>query len=516
MRIRLILTVLLIVNVVSAQFLPSRDGWYFENWGESGDFCIGSCDFTWDMFRTTYLGVNPTHDCVEAPLDCAFYEIFKGCAAQGNCGGMSLLALALYKYGGYMGFCSPASFYTGELSPDREDLHRAINIMQARQFSSEGIRNFMDKLNSNDINNANTMFNEVRAALANGDFPIISLANTWDGGDAHTLIPYAVSPDGATPKIVYLWDSNFPFDDHPTRYTDNIDNRLIINDAFDWSYTSGSHVYTGADNGWCFCIPMSKVMRKRWHPLTVEMVTEALCEVFVSAGAAVSQITDDNGKVFYKTEKPVQSRLSDCEMQSGKRIPSFIRWPHFGQARNTAPYELYFQNRSVKDTSGLTFSITGKNYRCCVIFNGSVIELEGTSSATGKDVVRFSRIGMPDQAIRVETQAESRLITAKISQKRYRQGTSKEIVVEKVTARKNMPFRIETVQDLEAVSVIPEKEKLSFSVRLATKKPGTSVQNRTITNCSVNSNERLVVIPESWNTLKQGNIQQVKLPGAIN
>ena len=80
---------------ITSEFDPARDGWYFENWGEDSHF-IDSSDFSWDLFRQSYQGINPAHDCVEAPLDCAFYELFKNCAGQGNCGGMSILGLALF------------------------------------------------------------------------------------------------------------------------------------------------------------------------------------------------------------------------------------------------------------------------------------------------------------------------------------------------------------------------------------------------------------------------------------
>src|SRR2546421_380588 len=130
---------------ITSEFDPVVNGFYFENWGEANDF-------SWDLYTRTYLAINPTQDCVEVPLDCAFYEIFKSCASNGNCGGMSMLALALYKFGGFLGFCSPANFYTGDIvgvgssgnytGPDRTDLHQAINIMQARQFSAPGIQNF--------------------------------------------------------------------------------------------------------------------------------------------------------------------------------------------------------------------------------------------------------------------------------------------------------------------------------------------------------------------------------------
>jgi hypothetical protein len=137
---------------ITDTFDPDRNGWIFENWGETSEL-------SWDLFRRTYIGINPTHDCVEAPLDCAFYEIFKNCAAGGNCGGMSLLALAMFKHGGWMGFCGPANFYSGVNQPDRTDLYEAINILQSRQFSASGIENFMDVVDSGNLNNAISAYN---------------------------------------------------------------------------------------------------------------------------------------------------------------------------------------------------------------------------------------------------------------------------------------------------------------------------------------------------------------------
>jgi len=202
------------------------------------------------IFRQTYLGINPTHDCLQAPLDCAFDEVFKNCAQNGNCGGMSLLALAVYKYGGNMGFCSPAKFYTGRQSPDREDLHRAINILQARQFSTAGIENIMDIIDTDAINDANTVFPAVEQALANCDYPLLSIANDYVGQYAYTVIPYKTEifpsgnrnygyPPGA--KVMYIWDSNFPYDDNVSRYNSGSRaNRLVIKSATNWSYTSGT------------------------------------------------------------------------------------------------------------------------------------------------------------------------------------------------------------------------------------------------------------------------------------
>ena len=149
-----------------------------------------------------------------------------------------------------MGFCSPAKFYTGRQSPDREDLHRAINILQARQFSTAGIENIMDIIDTDAINDANTVFPAVEQALANCDYPLLSIANDYVGQYAYTVIPYKTEifpsgnrnygyPPGA--KVMYIWDSNFPYDDNVSRYNSGSRaNRLVIKSATNWSYTSGT------------------------------------------------------------------------------------------------------------------------------------------------------------------------------------------------------------------------------------------------------------------------------------
>ena len=145
------------------EFNPRRDGWSFVNWGEANDF-------TWDLYRRTYLAINPTNDPIESPLDVAFFQIFKSCASNGNCGGMAMLALALFKYGGYMGFCSPPNFYapandTDHKAPARQDLHEAINIMQARQFSAPGIRNFLDVVKAGQLNDGVAAWHRIQSGL---------------------------------------------------------------------------------------------------------------------------------------------------------------------------------------------------------------------------------------------------------------------------------------------------------------------------------------------------------------
>jgi hypothetical protein len=378
-------------------FNPDRNGWIFENWGESSDF-------SWELFRRTYIGINPTQDCVEAPLDCAFYEIFKNCAAGGNCGGMSLLALSMFKHGGWMGFCGPANFYSGVAQPDRTDLYEAINILQARQFSASGIENFMDVVDSGNLNNAITAYNTVRSHLGSGDYCVLSIANDALGEEAHTIIPYAATQIGGT-RFIYVWDPNSPYDDYGPSHYDTDLNRIVINSATDWEYVqrdgyTGTKTYKGQPTGWCFAVPMSKVLRKARHPLALDMVLDGLMALFVSGPGAVSQVGDDEGRRLYKTDAAVHTSRGAFETDPARRLPGIARWPWYANNGGGPPGELYFL-RGPTARRNLKITLSGQKPRMLHVSADSMIELEASTSGNSKDVIKLAGFGTANQGIRL-------------------------------------------------------------------------------------------------------------------
>jgi hypothetical protein len=384
---------------ITDTFDPDRNGWIFENWGESSEF-------SWDLFRRTYIGINPSHDCVAAPLDCAFYEIFKNCASGGNCGGMSLLALAMFKHGGWMGFCGPANFYSGVAQPDRTDLYQAINILQARQFSASGIENFIDVVDSGNLNNAITAYNTVRSHLGNGDYCVLSIANDAVGEEAHTIIPYATQQVGGT-KYIYVWDPNSPYDDYGPSHYDAGLNRMVINSATDWQYVqrdgyTGTRTYNGHPTGWCFAVPMSKVLRKARHPLALDMVMEGLIALFVSGPGAVSQVEDEEGRRLYKTDAALHTSRGALETDPARRLPGIARWPWYAGNGNGPPGELYFLRGSATRRR-LKITLSGKKPRLMHVGADSLIELEATGSAESRDIIELAGIGTANQGIRVSS-----------------------------------------------------------------------------------------------------------------
>lgn len=389
------------------EFNPRRDGWFFENWGEA-------TDFDWDLYRRSYLAINPTNDPVSAPLDVAFFQIFKSCAANGNCGGMSMLGLALFKYGGYLGYGSPANFYTGAGNgPDRSDLHQAINIMQARQFSAAGIRNFLDVVKAGQLNDGFAAFDRIRSGLASGDYCMLSLSNGIFGDAAHTIIPYRADIVGSS-RVLHVWDPNRPYDAFSQHY-DGDHNKIVINGPTSWSYDqnagglfSGGHLYDGSKNGWFFAIPTSLEIHKGRQPISAGFILTGLTTLFVSGvGAAVTQIEDDEGRRLYTSDRKHRNR-GDLETSSERRLTGVAPWPWPGGLPGDLPGELFFIERP-PGSSPLNVSVRGDEYHLVHLSSGHLTELTaGRTGSSAKDSIRLEGSADDAQSIVVSSRAARR------------------------------------------------------------------------------------------------------------
>ena len=487
---------------LAEEFDPATDGWYFSNWTEESPNCVGSCDFSWDLYRQTYLGINPTHDCVEAPLDCLYYKIFKNCAEGGNCGGISLLALALFKYGGYMGFCSPANFYAGTVGPDRDDLHQAINILQARQFSAAGVENFLDLVSAGALNNAERAFEEVKECLAKGDYPVLSIANSFYGADAHTVIPYRVeeNPSGYPPgtKIMYIWDSNHPYDEDPDHYADwNPANRLVISGMYNWTYTSGSTAYSGSgwDAAWCFCIPMSKVLHKSRQPMALDLVFDALLTVFISgpSGTAIVQIADDEGQRLFKPANDQDPSEREWEADESVRLQGVFRWP-WGESEKTSTPELFFIRRPEDDSSPLTFTISGSRYKTLFSIAGNVIQIDAESGVSATDILRFSGTAS-NLSLEITTLGEEREFSIRCLRTEENSADWGSFDIAHLVVEPGAPVTITALGNLRALEVSSPDREVHFDLAV-TQKVDEMVITRSFEELMTTAGRSLRIAPE--------------------
>jgi len=460
---------------LTVEFDPNVHGWFFGNWGEA-------TEFTWDLYRDTYLGINPTQNPVQAPLDAAFFEIFKNCAQKGNCGGMSLLALALFKYGGYMGFCSPASFYTGGSDgPDRADLHRAINIFQARQFSVSGIENFIDMVDEGNLNNAVAAYNRIQECLGRGDYAVLSIAKGLFGDDAHTVIPYKCYTSGGT-RYLEIWDSNYPADDYPTHYG-SANARMVINGPTDWIYypnpgVTGSTPYQGSDNGWCFAIPMSTVLPKDRQPFTLDFAFDALQTAFISGpGAAVSQISDDRGHQFYATSSAVHLNRGEIETDPAKRLRGVARWPWYANAgaQQEQPGELYFI-RGAASRSDLNFTVNGSKYKFVHFHGRHMLELTVSSDRRVRDAIKISPPvhGLP-RTIQLKPLGGQRVVSLRALRAEDEMGAWRSVEIKKARLTQ-AALRVDRHGELDNAQVTGLGRNVEFSALLQERK------NRRITS----------------------------------
>lgn len=245
------------------------------------------------------------------------------------------------------------------------------------------------------MNNAEAAYARIEEGLGSNNYCVLSVANGIFGDSAHTLIPYNCYTSGGT-KYLELWDSNFPADDNPGHYG-GANCRMVINSPTDWEYfpnpaaaDPSPYPYRGSNMGWCFAIPMSLILIKDRHPMTLDMVFDALQTVFISGnGAAISQISDEEGHSFYKTEKSVHLERGDIETDPSRRLNGVLRWPWFNLSGGTPPGELFFI-RGAASRSPLKFTVSGQDYAFTHFKGRTLVALEGHARKRLKDTIRIT------------------------------------------------------------------------------------------------------------------------------
>jgi len=494
-------------------FDPTIESWSFNNWTETNDF-------SWDLMRRTYLAINPTEDPVAAPLDYTWYQIYKSVGSQGNCFGMSMLGSALHKFGGFMGFCAPASFYTGpygnvtHTGPDRPDLHAAINVMHGRQFSAAGVRDFLDRVKQGQLNDGYAAFERIASGLGSGDYALISLSNGVFGKEGHVLIPYRADDLGST-KVIHLWDPVRPYIGYQDFYDDD-HNLLVITSPSSWHYdqnygtgpgaVTDGHAFDGSNLGWCFAIPMSLDLHKGRQPLSVGFAATEITFLFASGtGAAVTQIEDDDGRRLYGRDR-IHSSYADFESSPANALEGVARWPWFGAgAAGSIPGDLYLIERP-RGSSPLTVTVRGSSYRLVQARAGHLIEIEATAAAPARDRIRVEDFRGANQAVELRT--DSALRTVRVRQLRTENdlGHWRAVAVHKVRLEKGRT-RIAASAGIGGVEVAAQKKRHPFHVELQRYR-GTRLASRDLGRHFVEAGESLAFRPENWDAIEETPVER--------
>lgn len=492
---------------IGDEFDPLKNGWSFHNWDDAS--------LSWDIYRRAYLAINPTQDPVAAPLDCLFYEAFEICAKHGNCGGLAMLGLALYKYGGYMGFCGPASFYTGSESngsgPDSADLHQAINVMQARQFSAPGIQNFLDVVKAGQLNDAEAAYARIQSGLGSGDYSILSLSNGLFGDAAHTIIPYRVEEPTPGTKVIHVWDSDRPYNEIYADFYEQDMNKVTFTSPTAWTYDqNGPHfgdsgvLYSGSNNGWFFSIPISLELHKARQPVSVGFAIEGLTFLLVSGVGAVTQIEDDTGRRFYRSNR-VHRHVAEIETDDERRLDGVARWPWFGARRGDVLPELFFLQRSV-GSPPLTITVRGANYRLRHAQSGHLLEVETTARAAARDRFRIEGFAGDSQALEIQTDGERRPFEIHQLRADGAAGDWRSIRIRNARITKS-DLRIQTHGRLEAVEVSSRNGRKEFDLEFRQCR-SKKLADRSAGRHRVAAGKAVRLAPADWNALKTTDIDR--------
>jgi hypothetical protein len=502
---------------VLTPFDPTKESWSFSNWKDA--------TYSWDLYRRTYLAINPTQNAIEAPSDSLFYEtIYKSAGKNGNCFGMSMLGLALHKFGGFMGYCAPASFYTGDTvndphtGPDRADLHAAINVMHGRQFSAAGVRDFLDRVKQHQLNNGYAAFERIVSGLGSGDYALISLSNGVFGTDGHVLIPYKAEDQGST-KILHLWDPVRPYVRYPEFY-DHGHNQLVITGPASWhydqKYTDGTisvtdgHTFDGSNLGWCFAIPLSIDLHKGRQPFSVGFVGTEITFLFASgAGAAVTQIEDDDGRRLFVRDR-VHSRYAEFETSPPTALEGVARWPWLNAAeggRGASLGDLYVIERP-QGNSPLTVTVRGSTYGLVQAGAGHLLEIEAAGAAIARDRIRIEAFGGADQAVELRTGSALRTVSVRQLRPENDLGHWRAAAVRNVRVERG-GVRIGTSDRLGRLEIAAETKRHAFHVELQRYR-GDRLASRDLGRHVIEPGESLAFRPRSWDAIEKTPVDRVR------
>jgi hypothetical protein len=367
--------------------------------------------------------------------------------------------------------------------------------------------NIVETSAANNLNDADAAYKIVKEHLAKGDYAVLSIANDALGQWAHTVIPYKVEDNqSGYPKKMHIWDPNHPYDADPNHYSDSR-KLLVINGPFDWNYTSAGNNYSGAGGGWCFAVPMSLVLTKSRQPMALEVFAEALITLFVSGlGAAVSQISDDEGRRLYTTDADVHTSRLEFETDPQKRLREIVRWPWFGSNKwNKIPGELYFMRRHKNKTSPLNVTVSGTSYKMIECMGRNLLQISSDSKEPARDTIRTYGLISDAISIDIMTSGKKReisidhLLTGEIG-KEWRRYKFKNI---KLPER--VPIEIKMKKQMNAVAVTSQGKEAQFDLDIEQRRDGRIVTKR-ITKVTTIPNKILRLAPEDWKNLSKSKL----------
>jgi hypothetical protein len=525
-KITLILSVLIVVFLA----IPSYGGdefvekhcWRFENTVYFTN-AVGDTILPWEIFTRSFIGIcsdsNDAKDQIP-PLDYLFYKAYNKAfgVAAGNCFGMSLLANIIYKEEGHMGFCKPVYTYSGDFSgPASPKLDTVITIMQCHEWSHAGIMWMIensDITTNPHVTDPNYAYTQIDYYLSMGDLPLVTLVKDLDFV-GHTLIPYKLE-ETSTKRYIYIYDPNkwYP---HDSLFYNNHENYIEIDiGSGNWSYKfDDDETWGSSGGGFIFATPMSIVKPSSRNPLQLGCAQDALNDIFLT-GASVSQISDDEGHKFYKTNASSHNRLSDIEDNPSVKLKNIIRMPttfaparKSSRKRGSAP-EIYFTRGYPGKNLNFEIASTGKNYKFEIAGRDNVIELSSPGGSRGRDNFEIKKLSTKDQELKLSSRRGATKFEVKLHQKIPGSGVARLFKLTNLQVSSSSPVRLRLSEGRNALLLMGEKGPVTCNLQI-TQVAGGKITKMPVRALNVSGKEWQQVIPSNWNKLNDATIKVNKL-----
>jgi hypothetical protein len=515
-RIKFVFILLVLVFCVypccGEEHYAKVNGWDFCNWDVGGT--------RWDIFQQSFIGISE-NDALDLLLySTLYYELTKSYV----CFGMCLMATTILKEEGHLGFCKPVYRYPGDnvwiknvddyTGPADTLLAKAIRVMQAHQASQAMISCFAERAVTGEIKDAMAAYNHVEYYLAADDPPLISVIA--GSGDGHALIAYDTEEVDSDEWKIYIYDPNRSYRAFKNYY-DMDSNYIKIEttsnpSGYKWSFRRDkrrdNELWEGDmsanSDGFIFAYPSSMVIPPSTNPF--KSLGEDLSTVFFAGnGGYVAQITDEEGKKFYKTDTKKHESFSDIEDNPGKKIASTVRFPFITDDPGKKP-EVYFIKDARSGDLNIDIVSKGKGYELYIAGGGNFVKLNAEDSPPGKDKLVFKNLGTAKEEINLSSKRSSVDFNVELYRSLGEEKKSRTFKLSKMKVRKDSPIQLRFAENQKGVLLKSEKDKFSFDLEIQ-EREGEKVDKVLKKGLNVEGKAWQSVIPSDWKKLKDAEIK---------
>lgn len=308
---------------------------------------------TYGQFASTFTDVDTDEAVWRHPFNALYYELaYQGIAKDGNCFGMCLESV--FAQANQSMYSEPVFQFWPDTqdgsplnpgSPGHQSTINEINIKQGYQLGAESIDWTLGRFLSGNTHDPKQCFNDSRAVFEQGNYPVISVTDSYLGGRGHAVRPYRWDDSNPSKWIMYIANPN-----NPTALNGNGDDpcRIEIDTASNtFTYIHGSEdVWSGSTwtGGRMLYTPFSVLSSQPRTPFweVLAMIRAGMLLLVGDAGQT-AQITDGQGRTFYEPNlSGSPTRWDEIRQDSQARVPNFARIPLTDAGAGKMPIELYY------------------------------------------------------------------------------------------------------------------------------------------------------------------------------